>query len=445
MSAALASPTDGRGPWMRYVCRACGLVYDEGEGDQDSGLAPGTRFADIPDDWECPICGVTKGDFDPYVRREPTAAPSSPVPRRRGTGLVIIGGGSAGWSVAEAVRELDAVVPVTLVTACAGDVYSKPELSVALTRGLSPGTLRRETGASAAARLDVRLLAHTDAVGLSPAVRRLRTTRGTLRFADLVLAQGSRPTLPANLPAALCWRINDLRSWTGLSTQLAGGTRRVVVIGAGMIGCELAEDIHRAGHAVTLLARSRWPLNRLLPAHAGRRLADGLAATGIAFRGGAQVRGVDATATGGRRVMLEDGTVIEADIVVAALGLATPSRLVSGAGLAFDQGVVVDPATLRTSAPHVYALGDCASVGGAPCRFIEPISRQAEAIAHAVLGLVHPGYVHVPPTIRLKTRSAPVVMHGSPGPGEWRIVEDGPDRLLMEQWRDGAVAVRLAA
>ena len=49
--------------WRQFICRACGLIYDEEMGDPDSGLAPGTRFEDIPEDWECPLCGVTKLDF----------------------------------------------------------------------------------------------------------------------------------------------------------------------------------------------------------------------------------------------------------------------------------------------------------------------------------------------------------------------------------------------
>ena len=59
-----------------YICRACGLIYDEDKGDPDSGIAPGTRFEDIPEDWECPLCGVTKADFEPF---EPFVAPD---PRR---------------------------------------------------------------------------------------------------------------------------------------------------------------------------------------------------------------------------------------------------------------------------------------------------------------------------------------------------------------------------
>ena len=54
-------------PWLQYICDACGYIYDEAAGDADGGLAPGTRFADIPDDWACPLCGVTKSDFTPYT------------------------------------------------------------------------------------------------------------------------------------------------------------------------------------------------------------------------------------------------------------------------------------------------------------------------------------------------------------------------------------------
>lgn len=446
MTSTLLEPTDGLGPWQRFLCRACGLIYDEREGDPDGALPPGTRFADIPDDWVCPICGVTKTDFEPYVPRARATTPGpAQVVRAKGTGIVIVGGGTAGWSVVEAVRRLDAAVPVTLVTSCGGDVYNKPELSVALTRGLSPETLRRDIGASRAGDLDIRLLPRTGAVGLSTAARRLRTTRGTVPFTSLVLALGARPALPSNLPAALCWRVNDLQAWSGLFAQLSGGMKRVAIVGAGMIGCEIAEDIARAGHGVTLLERAPLPLAALLPERASRRLVEGLRHVGVDFRGGVTVRAIEAMQGGAKHIALDGGGTVTADVVLAATGLATEERFVRGAGLAFANGIVVDPTTLRTSADGVYALGDCASIAGTACRFIEPIARQAEAIAHAILGREHAGYDHAPPTIRLKTRSAPIVMRGAPGPGEWRVIEDRPERLLMEQWRDGAVAVRLAA
>lgn len=439
-------PADGLGPWRLYLCRACGLIYDEAEGDPDGGLPPGTRFAAIPDDWACPICGVGKADFEPYAPRARADAPAVPIVRSREPGIVIVGAGLAGWGVAEAIRALDEAVPITLVTACGGDRYHKPELSVALGRGASAETLRRETGEGAARRLGVRLLARTVAVGLAPGRRRLRTTRGPLAYRQLVLAQGARPALPTGLAPELCWRVNDLAAWEGLRAALAGGPRRVAVIGAGLVGCELAEDLARAGHAVTLVGMAPLPLADLLPAPAGRRVAAGLRGLGVTVLGGEAVERLERLDAGGIRASLASGGRLEADVVVSATGLATESRLSRDAGLAFDRGIVVDPLTLRTSAPDVYALGDCISIAGAPCRFVEPLARQAEVIAHTVLGRPHGGYFHEAPILRLKLRSAPVVIHGAPtAGGEWRILEDTEQRLLMEQWLGDAVAARLAA
>lgn len=61
----LVLPADAA--WQLYICHACGYIYNEEEGDPDSGLLAGTRFADIPEDWACPLCGVTKSDFEFYV------------------------------------------------------------------------------------------------------------------------------------------------------------------------------------------------------------------------------------------------------------------------------------------------------------------------------------------------------------------------------------------
>lgn len=440
---AMPEPSDGLGPWKQYLCRACGLIYDEGEGDPDGGLPPGTRFADIPEDWVCPVCGVGKADFEPYAGARLGAVPPVPVARPRTAGVVIVGAGIAGWSVAEAVRALDADIPVTLVTACAGDAYHKPELSIALGRGLTRQRLVKETGREKAARLGIRLMPETFAVGLDAARRRLRTTQGTLPFTKLVLAHGAAPVLPAILPPHLCWRINSLDAWCALHAALTPASR-VAIIGAGMVGCELADDLAQAGHAVTLLDRTALPLGALLPDAAARRLAARFASSGIAFTGGVEVRGLS-RGEGGLVLETSAGRVM-ADHVVSAIGLATETRLARTAGLAVANGIVVNPATLETSAPGIHALGDCISLAGAPCRFIEPIARQAQVIAHAVLGLPCAPYAHSAPVIRLKTRALPLVIEGDvSGDGEWRVVREDAGRLEMERWRGAVKLARLAA
>lgn len=393
-------PADGGAPWQRYICNACGLIYDEAKGDPDSGLPPGTRFADIPDDWVCPLCAVTKTDFSlvtsPDLSRQRSAtAPASgpgaslrrPVGGKAKAGVVIVGAGRAGWQMAQAIRDTDADLPVTLVTACAGDVYDKPLLSVALAKRLPLDTLVRETGPQAAARLGVRLLAHTQATRICTRTNTLSTTRGNQPFDELVLAHGAQVALPPSLPAELCWRINHLDAYLKFRAVLASGPQRIAIVGAGLIGCELANDLALAGHRITLLDPLPTPLARWPAPQAGTPLLAAwkdLPGQPIAFVGGVSIAGVENNEHSGhtcRVVHTACGQRFEVDQVVAATGLATPNRLAQSAGLGWNHGIAVDGRTLTTSHPHIHALGDCITVDGQASRYIEPIGRQALTIA----------------------------------------------------------------
>ena len=411
--------------WRRFICRACGLIYDEAKGDADSGIAPGTRFDDIPDDWACPLCGVTKADFEPYVdvpiprRAASRTTAARPVgAARRQPAIVIVGAGRAGWQMAAALRARDAALPIAIVTACSGDVYDKPLLSVAFAKRLAAGGIATERGADAAVRLSVRLLAHTQAVRVDAHASALRTTRGTLPFAHLVLAQGAAPREVAALPAALCWRINHLDAYRALRERLDAGrddggfaARHVVVAGAGLVGCELANDLALAGHTVTLLETAERPLATLLDAEASRTLLDAWRALPIRFEGGVRIEAVSMEGAS-RRIHLADGRTLDADHVVAATGLATPSRLAASAGLAWHEGIAVDALTLHTSVANIHALGDCISIAGRPQRYIEPIARQARRIAATIAGDDTPEpYDAVRPPIRVKTTSHPFTIH----------------------------------
>ena len=407
-------------PYQQYICDACGYIYDEAVGDPDGGLAAGTRYADIPDDWACPLCGVTKADFRLYrapsreeLQARSGAAPAV-VPRRGGpAGVLIVGAGRAGWAMAQALRERDASLPITLVTRCAGDVYDKPMLSVAMARQLHDGALVRESGAVAAARLGVRLRAHTEAVRICPDTRTLRTTRGTLRYDHLVLAHGAQACLPPALPADLCWRVNHLDAYRRLRAALGDAPRDVLIVGAGLIGCELANDLALGGHRITLLDQAPHPLGRWPQAQAAEPLLAAWQDINIRFVGGVQVQQLErAGGTGGAlRLTTACGQRFAADLVIAAAGLATPPRLAQSAGLAWNNGIAVDAATLRTSDPRIHALGDCIAIDGQPSRYIEPIARQAQAIAAALCGTADAPYQPRAALVRVKTTSCPLTLH----------------------------------
>lgn len=434
------NPTDAptpETPFRQYICNACGWIYDEAKGDPDSGLAPGTRYEDIPDDWACPLCQVTKADFTPYTPPSRPAGgcaprPAAAAPRVAGKaapGVVIVGGGRAGWAMAEALRGLDETLPITLVSACAADVYDKPLLSVALARRLAVGSLVRETGAQAAARLGVRLMAQTQATQVNPRALTLSTTRGTLPFAELVLAHGAQVALPPTLPAELCWRINHLDAYLRLRQSLGlpeagvlpeGVAPHVAIVGAGLIGSELANDLALAGCRITLIDPLPEPLARWSAQAAGRTALEAWKDLPIRFIGGTDVAAMEGAENGAKRLTLGSGETLLADQVIAATGLVTPNRLASSAGLAWAHGIAVDGATLATSHPRIHALGDCITIGGQASRYIEPIGRQAATIAAkiaarrqgAALDACPVPYEIKPTTVRVKTTSCPMTLAG---------------------------------
>lgn len=402
--------------WRSFICRACGWIYDESLGDADGGLPPGTRFEDIPVDWACPLCGVSKADFEPYeplptLRRAATAATStqrSGLGARHDAGVVIVGAGCAGWQTAQALREHDADLPITIVTACPGHVYDKPLLSVALAKGIAPASLVKQTADQAAARLGVRLLTRTRAISVSVGARALRTTRGTLRYRHLVLAHGAEPLDLPQLPAALCWRINHLDAYLKFREKLgeprARPAQRLLIAGAGLVGCELANDLALAGHPVTLLDINERPLAQLLCKDTARELLAAWQDLPLEFIGAVSITGVS-DHDGVRTVHAADGRRFDAEHLIAATGLQTPQRLAQSAGLGWDNGIAVDPLTLRTNVPTIHALGDCISIDGEALRFIEPIARQARQIAATICGVALAPYDRTAPPIRIKTGS----------------------------------------
>lgn len=205
-----------------------------------------------------------------------------------------------------------------------------------------------------------------------------------------------------------------------------------------MIGCEIAEDLARAGHRVTLVDRHSLPLASLLPEAAVQRLLAAQRRLGIEMLGGVEVAALSTLVDGRKRLMTRCGQQRVVDQVIAATGLITEPRLARLAGLAFVRGIVADPTSLQTSEPDIYALGDCISLKGEPCRFIEPIAHQARAIAAHIAGLAGEEYRHSDPVIRLKTGSLPIAVHGTPrAEGQWRVLRESEGFLLMEQRLNG--------
>lgn len=205
---------------------------------------------------------------------------------------------------------------------------------------------------------------HTDvtATAIDPTAHRVTTDRGdVLAYDRLLLATGADPRRLA-VPGAELAGVHHLRTIDdadGLKADLdAAG--RVVVIGDGFIGCEVASSARIAGHDVTLIGRGPLPMARALGDDMARWFLDVHRAHGVDHRPDTTVTALRGT---GRveAVVLGDGTEVPADIVVAGIGAIPRTRLAESAGITVDNGIVTDE-YLATSAPDVYAAGDIASV-----------------------------------------------------------------------------------
>ena len=204
-------------------------------------------------------------------------------------------------------------------------------------------------------------------------------------------------------------------------------------MGAGLIGCEFANDLILGGHQVHVIDPMAQPLAALLPAAAGVQVQAALAAVGVQWHLGATVQAVDSAdlvAGGGAStaaglplaVRLSNGHTLHADSVLSAVGLRANTALANAAGVACERGIVVD-AFLQTSASAVFALGDCAQYASAGQRtlpYVMPIMNAARALAATLAGTGTPLVFPLMP-VTIKTPALPTVVV-SPAPsqaGEW--------------------------
>jgi rubredoxin---NAD+ reductase len=402
--------------YQRYVCDACGYIYYEAEGDPDSGLAPGTRFEDIPDDWECPLCGLTKTDLRllpdaPVAPAVSKLVKSTNNKMSRGSedAIVIIGSGIGGWSVAEAVRKLDQQTPVLLVSACEGIIYPKPALSTALAKGKTAEDLTDMDAARKAASLNIDVRTETRVIKIDTNKKRITTSKGGIQYGHLILALGAhqRQIPIAGDAAESIVSVNDLMAYKKLRARLDAGVRHVTILGAGLIGCEFAEDLSSAGYKVSLIEPSDHALSSLLPNDVAQQLKVQLEQKGVDWHLSSTLDQVEQSSDR-LRAILSDGSALETDLVLSAAGLQANTQLAEKAGLSVNKGIITDH-LMRTSVDDVYAIGDCAEVDGQIYAYIEPIRRQAETIAAQLGGNVVP-FQSVSPLVRVKTPSFPLTV-----------------------------------
>ncbi|MFP5357961.1 MAG: FAD-dependent oxidoreductase [Gammaproteobacteria bacterium] len=342
-------------------------------------------------------------------------------------GLLILGTGHAGYTLAREWRKRAPDAPLTLVTRDDGANYYKPNLSKAFASGKDAEGLIVSRAPEMAAQLSATVLTHTVITRIAPEERAVYAGERRLAYDQLVLALGAEPiALPlAGSGAADVLQVNDREAYARLRARLQPGCR-VAILGAGLIGCEFANDLIAAGYRVTVADIAAWPLPRLLPQAQGEALREALAALGVRWHFGAAARAVEAGASG-YRVELEDGSGIEADVVLSAVGLRAQTALARAAGLACGPAGISVDARLQTSAAGIFALGDCIAIGGRSLPYILPIAHASRALAATLAG--EPTAAQFPAMpVMVKTPACPVIVcPPPPGAGQWQLSGSTPD------------------
>lgn len=353
-------------------------------------------------------------------------------------GIVIVGSGMAGYALAREFRKLDKATPVTMVTADDGALYSKPMLSNALAQGKDPEALVQRDAARAADDLGTEIRTRTRVTAIDRSAKHVTFLGGGgLAYGKLVLALGADPrpyplergdTAPIETVNSLA----DYRNWR----QGLGRNAKVLIMGAGLIGAEFANDLATAGHDVIVADPMQWPLGRLLPEQAGMALREALEEAGVRFRLGRMVKSIE-PAEQGWWAELDDGETVAFDRALSAIGLVPQTELAQEAGLAVGTGILVDE-TLATGDPDIYAIGDCAETGAGVLPYVLPLMAEARALARTLAG--SPTRVKLPALpVVVKTPALPVaICPPKPGAeGHWLVTGNSRDLYAVFRGPDG--------
>ena len=278
-------------------------------------------------------------------------------------GFVVVGAGLAGASAVRGLREGGFLGRIRLIGAEAHRPYIRPPLS----KDYLSGSADRESvfveSEAWYVENSIELLQGTTVTAVHPAEHLLHVDNAaSIGYEKLLLATGSAPRRLA-IPNSDLDGVHYLRTLDDsetLHTLLAEGGRRLVLIGSGWIGMEVAATARTLGNEVTILERNPIPLANALGDELGAMFADLQTENGVDLRPSVVVEsivGKDGRATG---VVLVGGEVILADLVLVAVGASPNIGLADAAGLVIDNGVLVD-ASLQTSEPDIYAAGDIAN------------------------------------------------------------------------------------
>lgn len=310
----------------------------------------------------------------------------------RGESVVVVGAGQAGCQVAVSLREQGHRGPITIVGDERAAPYQRPPLTKAYLAGetdLAGLVLRQDSYYD---DHGIKLVRNERVIGVDRQARvAVLGCARTVSYDHLVFATGARPR-PLPIPGAEhVLNLRTIADADAIKQKLDGQVGLdVVVIGGGFIGLEFAAVVRKLRHEVTVVETQPQVMQRALSAETAKHLAARHRSEGVEILTGKSIAAVKEGF-----VELTDGTVLVADLVVAGIGVIPNSEVAQRAGLAVDNGIIVD-AHLRTVDPRIHAVGDCARfasplTGGLTrLESVQNATDQGTTVASAILGSAEP-------------------------------------------------------
>jgi NADPH-dependent 2,4-dienoyl-CoA reductase/sulfur reductase-like enzyme len=359
-------------------------------------------------------------------------------------GVVIVGASAAGLSVADTLRREGFDTPIAVVGEEDEPPYDRPPLSKEFLSGAWPQeklALKSETALSCLG-LDLRLGVRADSVDTDAQYVQL-SDGSRLKYADLVIATGVRPrTLPGAVGVAGVHSLRSLADARMLRAGIVPGAR-LVIVGAGFLGAEVAAVARGFGADVTLLSDTDAPLSDVLGSELGELLIGVHRAHGVTIRTGVTASGFVVRDGRVSAVRLADGSVVEADTVLVSIGSIPNTDWLVASGIPIGNGVLCDE--YCRAAPHIWAAGDVASwhhVGLGERLRIEHRTNAAEqgmAVARNILAGDRPAPFVPVPYIWSDQYDLKIQIYGLPRGAESFTITDGSldDRKLVGLYGKG--------
>ena len=351
-------------------------------------------------------------------------------------GIVIVGSGFAAYQLVRMIRKQNQQLPVTVVTADSGDDYSKPDLSHVFSKQQLATDLVKQTAEAFAQEQNIELLAHTRIEQILTEEKCLVTATRAISYEKLVLATGASPfKLPVEGDGVDDMiTLNSLQEYAHSYDRLAKA-KRVLVVGAGLVGTEIAMDLLSSDRKVILNDRADRLIPGLLPEFVSNQLYRSLSSKGCSLELGTELVRINRMEQG-YEVLLANGQSYQVDEVISAAGLMPHKQLAEQAGLATNRGIVVNK-QLQTSDVNIYALGDVAEIEGQVLPFLQPIMLSAGALAGTLAGRA--ANVHMPAMlVKVKTPAYPIQLAGRTAGNDlsWKV--DVSEKGMLVQAYDQA-------